>query len=98
MNYRRIPNRNENLTYNPLFLSLVFYSLFYRFMDNLQSEVLEIEFRKFSGGNDTITHAAFAKSLLRFTQIADIEASLQQLNERLTPENSKVRSYPLTSK
>ena len=67
-------------------------------MDNLQSEVLEIEFRKFSGGNDTITHAAFAKSLLRFTQIADIEASLQQLNERLTPENSKVRSYPLTSK
>ena len=37
-----------------------------RFMENLQTEVLELEFAEFSSGLKTITEIEFAQILLRF--------------------------------
>ncbi|XP_032787556.2 calcium uptake protein 3, mitochondrial isoform X1 [Daphnia magna] len=42
---------------------------FARFMQNLQTEVLELEFQEFSKGLSTITEQDFAKILLRYTQL-----------------------------
>lgn len=38
-------------------------------MENLQTEVLELEFHEFSKGHDTITEVDFAKILLRYTHL-----------------------------
>lgn len=38
-------------------------------MDNLQTEVLELEFYEFSKGNLAITEVDFAKILLRYTYL-----------------------------
>lgn len=43
------------------------YEGFRRFMENLQHEVLELEFHEFSKGHDTISELDFAKILLRYT-------------------------------
>ncbi|XP_076687414.1 calcium uptake protein 3, mitochondrial-like isoform X4 [Andrena cerasifolii] len=45
------------------------YEDFKRFMENLQQEVLELEFHEFSKGRDTISELDFAKILLRYTYI-----------------------------
>lgn len=45
------------------------YEGFYQFMDNLQTEVLELEFYEFSKGNTCITEVDFAKILLRYTYL-----------------------------
>lgn len=45
------------------------YEGFYKFMDNLQTEVLELEFYEFSKGNIAITEVDFAKILLRYTYL-----------------------------
>lgn len=45
------------------------YEDFTRFMENLQHEVLELEFHEFSKGHDTISELDFAKILLRYTQL-----------------------------
>ncbi|KAF0037626.1 hypothetical protein F2P81_010500 [Scophthalmus maximus] len=50
---------------------------FYRFMDNLQTEVLEIEFLTYSKGMTTISEEDFAKILLRFTNVENISAYLE---------------------
>ena len=42
---------------------------FRRFMENLQSEVLELEFHEFSKGHKTISEVDFAKILLRYTYL-----------------------------
>lgn len=42
---------------------------FQRFMENLQTEVLELEFHEFSKGHNTITESDFAKILLRYTYL-----------------------------
>ena len=41
-----------------------------RFMDNLQTEVLEMEFQEFSRGMATISESEFAKILMRYTKIS----------------------------
>lgn len=38
-------------------------------MENLQQEVLELEFHEFSKGRDTISEIDFAKILLRYTHL-----------------------------
>lgn len=48
------------------------YEGFYKFMDNLQTEVLELEFYEFSKGNLAITEVDFAKILLRYTYLVGI--------------------------
>ncbi|XP_046489841.1 calcium uptake protein 3, mitochondrial isoform X5 [Neodiprion pinetum] len=45
------------------------YDGFRRFMENLQREVLELEFHEFSKGHDTISEMDFAKILLRYTYL-----------------------------
>ena len=54
-------------------------------MDNLQTEVLELEFNEFSAGMQTITEAEFARILLRYTILSrdDKNEYLQRLNERV---------------
>ncbi|XP_029043278.1 calcium uptake protein 3, mitochondrial isoform X1 [Osmia bicornis bicornis] len=49
------------------------YEDFKRFMENLQQEVLELEFHEFSKGRDTISELDFAKILLRYTQLVTDE-------------------------
>lgn len=45
------------------------YEDFRRFMENLQQEVLELEFHEYSKGRDTISELDFAKILLRYTYL-----------------------------
>lgn len=52
------------------------YEGFYKFMDNLQTEVLELEFYEFSKGNLAITEVDFAKILLRYTYLVSFQLEL----------------------
>ncbi|KAL0123687.1 hypothetical protein PUN28_005892 [Cardiocondyla obscurior] len=45
------------------------YDDFKHFMENLQHEILELEFHEFSKGHDTINELDFAKILLRYTYL-----------------------------
>ncbi|XP_016990865.1 calcium uptake protein 3, mitochondrial isoform X7 [Drosophila rhopaloa] len=64
------------------------YDNFYRFMDNLQTEVLELEFHEFSKGNQVISELDFAKILLRYTYLAtdEYDVFLERLLERVKDE------------
>ncbi|XP_017026268.1 calcium uptake protein 3, mitochondrial isoform X8 [Drosophila kikkawai] len=64
------------------------YDNFYRFMDNLQTEVLELEFHEFSKGNSVISELDFAKILLRYTYLAtdEYDIFLERLLERVKDE------------
>ncbi|XP_044046410.1 calcium uptake protein 3, mitochondrial-like isoform X11 [Siniperca chuatsi] len=59
---------------------------FYRFMDNLQTEVLEIEFLTYSKGMTTISEEDFAKILLRFTNVENISAYLENVRQCIPDE------------
>ncbi|KAM3622986.1 uncharacterized protein V6R79_005619 [Siganus canaliculatus] len=59
---------------------------FYRFMDNLQTEVLEIEFLTYSKGMTTISEEDFAKILLRFTNVENISAYLENVRQAIPDE------------
>ncbi|XP_032596232.1 calcium uptake protein 3, mitochondrial isoform X8 [Drosophila grimshawi] len=61
---------------------------FYRFMDNLQTEVLELEFNEFSKGQTFITELDFAKILLRYTYLAtdEYDVFLERLLQRVKDE------------
>ncbi|XP_036233500.1 calcium uptake protein 3, mitochondrial isoform X8 [Bactrocera oleae] len=64
------------------------YDGFYKFMDNLQTEVLELEFNEFSKGNVAITENDFAKILLRYTYLntEEYDAYLERLMDRIKEE------------
>lgn len=57
-------------------------------MDNLQTEVLELEFNEFSKGNVAITENDFAKILLRYTYLntEEYDAYLERLMDRIKKE------------
>uniref|UniRef100_UPI003AAA840E calcium uptake protein 3, mitochondrial isoform X2 n=1 Tax=Centroberyx gerrardi TaxID=166262 RepID=UPI003AAA840E len=59
---------------------------FYRFMDNIQTEVLEIEFLTYSKGMTTISEEDFAKILLRFTNVENISAYLENVRQCIPDE------------
>ncbi|KAK2815912.1 hypothetical protein Q5P01_026379 [Channa striata] len=59
---------------------------FYRFMDNLQTEVLEIEFLTYSKGMTTISEEDFAKILLRFTNVDNISSYLENVRQCIPDE------------
>ncbi|XP_038146899.1 calcium uptake protein 3, mitochondrial isoform X9 [Cyprinodon tularosa] len=59
---------------------------FYRFMDNLQTEVLEIEFLTYSKGMTTISEEDFAKILLRFTNVENISAYMENVRHCIPDE------------
>lgn len=69
----------------------VTYEDFRRFMDNVQTEVLKIEFSKFARGKSTITELDFARMLLRNTTTAksgDQRNYIERLNERLPKDGN----------
>ncbi|XP_028445709.1 calcium uptake protein 3, mitochondrial isoform X2 [Perca flavescens] len=59
---------------------------FYEFMDNLQTEVLEIEFLSYSKGLPTISEEDFARILLRFTKVDDVSEYLENVRHSLPDE------------
>ncbi|XP_023807648.1 calcium uptake protein 3, mitochondrial isoform X8 [Oryzias latipes] len=62
---------------------------FYRFMDNLQTEVLEIEFLTYSKGMTTISEEDFAKILLRFTNVENISSYLENVRQCIPDEKKQ---------
>ncbi|XP_041930985.1 calcium uptake protein 3, mitochondrial isoform X1 [Alosa sapidissima] len=54
---------------------------FYSFMDNLQAEVLEIEFLSYSKGLPTISVEDFAQVLLRYTTVDNISSYLENVQQ-----------------
>ncbi|XP_048851818.1 calcium uptake protein 3, mitochondrial isoform X4 [Brienomyrus brachyistius] len=59
---------------------------FYRFMDNLQTEVLEIEFLTYSKGMTTISEEDFARILLRYTTVDNISSYLENVRQSIPDE------------
>ncbi|XP_024914465.1 calcium uptake protein 3, mitochondrial isoform X2 [Cynoglossus semilaevis] len=59
---------------------------YYRFMDNLQTEMLEIEFLTYSKGMTTISEEDFAKILLRFTNVDNINSYLENVKHSIPDE------------
>ncbi|XP_073721834.1 calcium uptake protein 3, mitochondrial isoform X6 [Misgurnus anguillicaudatus] len=59
---------------------------FYRFMDNLQTEMLEIEFLTYSKGMTTISEEDFARILLRYTNVEDIRSYLENVRHCIPDE------------
>ena len=59
--------------------------LYSSFMENLQTEVLELEFNEFAKGMPTITEEEFAYILLRYTILSKDEHReyIQRLRERI---------------
>lgn len=63
-----------------------------RFMDNLQTEVLEIEFLSYSKGLPTISEEDFARILLRYTNVDDVSGYLENVRHSIPDE--KVCCFP----
>ncbi|XP_030002234.1 calcium uptake protein 3, mitochondrial isoform X2 [Sphaeramia orbicularis] len=59
---------------------------FYKFMDNLQTEVLEIEFLSYSKGMPTISEEDFARILLRYTNVDDVSGYLENVRQSMPDE------------
>ncbi|XP_075716209.1 calcium uptake protein 3, mitochondrial isoform X2 [Rhinoderma darwinii] len=59
---------------------------FYRFMDNLQTEVLELEFLSYSKGMNTISEVDFAHILLRYTNVENTSSYLENVRFRIPEE------------
>ena len=61
-------------------------------MDNLQTEVMELEFNEFSRGLAKISEEEFAKILLRYTTLSpeDTAVYLNRLRERIPDEQVRV--------
>lgn len=63
-------------------------------MDNLQTEVLEIEFLTYSKGMTTISEEDFAKILLRFTNVENISAYLENVRQCIPDEKVRCFFFP----
>ncbi|XP_064418758.1 calcium uptake protein 3, mitochondrial isoform X2 [Latimeria chalumnae] len=59
---------------------------FYRFMDNLQTEILEIEFLSYSRGLNSISEEDFACALLRYTNVENTSSYLENVRQRISEE------------
>ncbi|XP_075707743.1 calcium uptake protein 2, mitochondrial isoform X2 [Rhinoderma darwinii] len=64
------------------------YSSFYRFIENLQTEVQEMEFAQFSKGLDFMRKEDFAEWLLFFTDEADNDIYWHNVKTRIPPGES----------
>ena len=58
----------------------------HRFMDNLQTEVLEIEFLSYSNGMNTISEEDFAHILLRYTNVENTSVFLENVRYSIPEE------------
>ena len=70
---------------------------FRKFMDNLQTEVLQMEYNEFSKGTDTITELDFARILLRYTFLntEEYQLILDRLVERLNEDANANENHEL---
>ncbi|XP_078254035.1 calcium uptake protein 3, mitochondrial isoform X2 [Rhinoraja longicauda] len=59
---------------------------FYKFMDNIQTEILETEFLSYSNGMTTISEEDFARTLLRYTNVDNIGNYLESVRQRIPDE------------
>ncbi|XP_029956616.1 calcium uptake protein 2, mitochondrial [Salarias fasciatus] len=59
------------------------YQQFHRFMEDLQAEVQEMEFRQFSRGMDTMRREDFAEWLLHYTSEEDNEVYWENMRKRI---------------
>ena len=57
-------------------------------MENLQTEVIELEFLEFSKGFKTISEEDFARILLRYTMLSkpDIAAAIERVRKGMPTE------------
>lgn len=55
-------------------------------MDNLQTEMLEIEFLSYSRGLPTISEEDFARILLRYTNVDDVSSYLENVRHSIPDE------------
>lgn len=67
-------------------VSLWCFLLLHRFMDNLQTEMLEIEFLSYSRGLPTISEEDFARILLRYTNVDDVSGYLENVRHSIPDE------------
>lgn len=59
-------------------------------MDNLQTEVLEIEFLSYSKGMPTISEEDFARILLRYTNVDNVSAYLDNVRRSMPDEKVRI--------
>ncbi|XP_060686579.1 calcium uptake protein 3, mitochondrial-like isoform X3 [Hemiscyllium ocellatum] len=59
---------------------------FYKFMDNIQTEILETEFLSYSKGMTTISEEDFARILLRYTNVDNTSTYLESVRQRIPEE------------
>ncbi|XP_069780678.1 calcium uptake protein 3, mitochondrial isoform X2 [Narcine bancroftii] len=59
---------------------------FYKFMDNIQTEILETEFLSYSKGMTTITEEDFARTLLRYTNVENTSTYLESVRQGIPDE------------
>ncbi|MED6274324.1 Calcium uptake protein 3, mitochondrial, partial [Characodon lateralis] len=59
---------------------------FYKFMDNLQTEVLEIEFLSYSKGMPIISEEDFTRILLRYTNVDDVSGYMENVRHSIPDE------------
>ncbi|XP_078404492.1 calcium uptake protein 3, mitochondrial-like isoform X2 [Cetorhinus maximus] len=59
---------------------------FYKFMDNIQTEILETEFLSYSKGMTTISEEDFAHILLRYTNVDNTGSYLESFRQRIPEE------------
>ncbi|XP_072352948.1 calcium uptake protein 3, mitochondrial isoform X6 [Scyliorhinus torazame] len=59
---------------------------FYKFMDNIQTEILETEFLSYSKGMATISEEDFARILLRYTNVDNTGSYLESVRQRIPEE------------
>ncbi|GAB1604464.1 calcium uptake protein 3, mitochondrial-like isoform X3 [Argonauta hians] len=64
------------------------YDDFHRFMENLQTEVIQLEFTDFSKGMPKISEEDFARILLRYTVLEnnEVEECIRRVRERMPEE------------
>lgn len=60
-------------------------------MDNIQTEMLEIEFLTYSKGMITISEEDFARILLRYTNVEDIRSYLDNVRHSIPDEKVPLR-------
>lgn len=66
-----------------IFYIYIYVTLFLRFMENLQSEVQEMEFMQFSKGMDTMRREDFAEWLLHYTNEEDNDIYWENMRKKI---------------
>lgn len=78
--------------FGPKGKQLLKYSDFHKFIDHMQTEVLEIEFNEFAKGRNIISEEDFARILLRYTaESTNEEMYIERLHERIMDDRRGIQ-------